>query len=284
MTRVVLKILEMIKFEHTVFALPLAYVGALWAAGGWPGWGKSLWILAAMVGARSAAMAFNRLVDHRLDAANPRTRDRALPRGELGRGPVIVFLSASMALFFTAAAGLNWICVVLSPLALAVILGYSWTKRFTWLSHVFLGLALALAPLGGFLAVAETLSGAILVFAGGVICWVAGFDVIYACQDIDFDRRAGLHSIPARLGGRTALVLSSLLHALAWALFLLAGVMSGLGWPYYLGLAVVGGLLLVEHRLVSPDDLSRLEAAFFTVNSYVSLALLAAVVADRWWA
>ncbi len=280
----VLKILEMIKFEHTVFALPLAYVGALWAAGGWPGWGKALWILAAMVGARSAAMACNRLVDHRLDAANPRTRDRALPRGELGRGAVIVFLAASVALFFLAAAGLNWTCFALSPMALFVVLGYSWTKRFTWLSHVLLGLSLALAPLGGYLAVAETLSGAILVFAGGVICWVAGFDVIYACQDIDFDRRVGLHSIPARLGGRTALVLSSLFHALAWALFLTAGVMSGLGWPYYLGLAVVGGLLLVEHRLVSPDDLSRLEAAFFTVNSYVSLALLAAVVADRWWA
>ncbi len=282
--RVVLKILEMIKFEHTVFALPLAYVGAFWAAGDWPGWGVSLWILAAMVGARSAAMACNRLVDHGLDAQNPRTRGRALPRGELHRGQVILFLAASIALFFVAAANLNLICLVLSPVALFVVLGYSWTKRFTWLSHVFLGTSLSLAPLGGYLAVAGEVSGPILVFAGGVICWVAGFDVIYACQDIDFDCRAGLHSIPARLGPRTALIVSSLFHAGAWVLFLMAGIMSGLGWPYYLGLAVVGGLLLVEHRLVSAEDLRRLNAAFFTVNSYVSLALLAAVLADKWWA
>ncbi|MBU0515501.1 MAG: putative 4-hydroxybenzoate polyprenyltransferase [Proteobacteria bacterium] len=275
---------RLIKFEHTVFALPLAYAGACLAADGWPGWRPAWWILAAMVGARSAAMAFNRLVDRRLDAQNPRTRDRALPRGELGRAPVTIFLLVSVAFFVLAAARLNPTCLILSPLALAVILGYSWTKRFTWLSHLFLGLALAGAPLGGFLAVQETISGAILVFAGGVVFWVAGFDVIYACQDIEFDRRAGLHSIPARLGGRTALVLSALFHALAWAFFVTAGVMSGLGWPYYLGLAVVGGLLIVEHFLVSPDDLNRLEAAFFTVNSYVSVALLAAVVADGWWA
>jgi 4-hydroxybenzoate polyprenyltransferase len=280
---VVLKILEMIKFEHTVFALPLAYAGAAWAAGGWPGWGKSLWILAAMVGARSAAMACNRLADHRLDAANPRTRNRALPRGELGRPHVILFLVASVALFFVAAAGLNWICFALSPMALFVVLGYSWTKRFTWLSHVFLGLSLSLAPLGGYLAVTGTLSGPIIVFAGGVICWVAGFDVIYACQDIEFDRLAGLHSIPARLGGRTALILSSLFHALAWLLFLTAGVTAGLGGAYYLGLAVVGGLLIIEHRLVSASDLRRLNAAFFTVNSYVSAVLLAAIVVDQLW-
>lgn len=275
------KILRLIKFEHTLFALPLAYVGAVWAAGGWPGIWPVVWILLAMVGARSAAMAFNRLVDRRLDALNPRTADRAIPRGELSRTSVALLVIASVLLFFVAAANLNLLCLALSPVALVIVLGYSYTKRFTWWCHIFLGASLAIAPLGGYLAVRGSVDLEIIVFAVGVVFWVAGFDVIYACQDIDFDQGSGLRSLPVKLGGGPALRLSGLFHALSWLAFLTAGLTAGAGWAYFAGLALVGALLYLEHRLVSPDDLSRLEQAFFTVNSYVSVALLLAVVADQ---
>lgn len=270
---------RMIKFEHTVFALPLAYVGAILGAGGWPNWKKALLILSAMVGARTAAMAFNRLADHTYDRLNPRTSSRELPAGKLRRPVVTVLLCTSIALFLVSALALGPWCFYLSPLALLVVLGYSYTKRFTWTSHLFLGLALAFAPVGGYLAVAERLDWPVIVIAAGVICWVAGFDVIYACQDIGFDRRVGLHSIPVRVGTRRALHFSSAIHLVAFALFLWGGILAGLQWPYFAAVLIVGLLLVLEHRMVGPEKLDRINAAFFTINSYVSVTLLAGVAA-----
>jgi len=270
-------ILRMIKFEHTLFALPLAYVGALMAAKGWPGWHNALLILLAMGGARSAAMSFNRIVDLPFDKANPRTRNRELPSGRLSRGAVMAFLWISCAIFFLSAWALGPWCFYLSPVALVVILGYSYTKRFTWACHIFLGLALSLAPLGGYLAVAGSLDWAVVVLALGVLFWVAGFDLIYACQDIEFDRKVGLQSIPAKMGAQRALWLSGLFHALCVILFVLAGWMSRMPWPYFAGTALVGGLLIWEHRIVFGVRLDQIDLAFFTINSYVSVTLLCGV-------
>jgi 4-hydroxybenzoate polyprenyltransferase len=271
--------LRMIKFEHTVFALPLAYVGAVLGADGWPKWQKALLILGAMVGARTAAMAFNRLADHTYDSLNPRTRHRELPAGKLRRSVVTMLLGASILLFILCALALNPWCFYFSPLALFVVLGYSFTKRFTWTSHLFLGLSLAFAPAGGYLAVAGRLDWPVVLIAAGVICWVAGFDVIYACQDIGFDKEAGLHSIPVRVGIRRALWFSSVIHLVAFALFLWAGSLAALSWPYFAAVLIIGILLVLEHRLVGPENFDRINAAFFTINSYVSVTLLAGVVA-----
>jgi 4-hydroxybenzoate polyprenyltransferase len=271
--------LRMIKFEHTVFALPLAYVGAVLGAGGWPGWQKALLILGAMVGARTAAMAFNRLADHTYDSLNPRTRNRELPAGKLRRSVVTMLLGASILLFILSALALNPWCFYLSPLALFVVLGYSYTKRFTWTSHLFLGLSLAFAPAGGYLAVTGRLDRPVILIAAGVICWVAGFDIIYACQDIGFDRKVGLHSIPVRVGIRSALRFSSAIHLVAFALFGWAGILAALSWPYFAAVLIIGILLILEHRLVAPEKFDRINAAFFTINSYVSVTLLAGVVA-----
>lgn len=273
------RILRMIKFEHTLFALPLAYVGAVIGARGWPGWSKSILILLAMVGARSAAMSFNRLVDQRFDTRNPRTRDREIPSGRLKRGSVWCFFGCSTLLFFASALALGRWCFYLSPLALLVVLGYSYTKRFTWACHIFLGLSLCLAPAGGFLAVTGRMEWPMAMLSLGVLLWVAGFDVIYSCQDIAFDARMGLWSIPARMGGANALRVSRLFHAAAFVLFAASGWLALLPWPYYVGTAVAGALLIWEHRIVSGGDLQRIELAFFKVNSYVSVCILAGVVA-----
>ena len=270
---------RMIKFEHTVFALPLAYMGAILGAGGWPDWQKTLLILGAMVGARTAAMAFNRLADHYYDSLNPRTRNRELPTGKLRRPVVTMLLCASILLFLFSALALDPWCLYLSPLALLVVLGYSYTKRFTWTSHLFLGLALAFAPVGGYLAVAGRLDWPVTLLAAGVICWVAGFDVIYACQDVSFDRSVGLHSVPVRVGIRRALRFSSAIHLVAFGLFAWAGILAALPWPYFVSVLIVGMLLILEHRMVGPERLDRINAAFFTINSYVSVTLLAGVVA-----
>lgn len=270
--------LRMIKFEHTIFALPLAYVGAIIAAGGWPEWRKALLILLAMVGARTAAMAFNRLADHYYDSLNPRTSGRELPTGKLRRPFVTLLLCASVLLFLLSALALGPWCFYLSPLALLVVLGYSYTKRFTWTSHLFLGLALAFAPLGGYLAVADCLDWPVIVMAAGVICWVAGFDVIYACQDVGFDRRVGLYSIPVCVGIGRALRFSSTIHLVAFGLFMWAGILGGFPWPYFVSVLIVGVLLALEHTMVGPEKLDRINAAFFTINSYVSVTLLAGVV------
>jgi 4-hydroxybenzoate polyprenyltransferase len=270
--------LRMIKFEHTLFALPLAYTGAFIGAEGWPGWWKSLFILLAMAGARSAAMSFNRLVDHPFDKINPRTRERELPSGRLGRKAVWCFMGCAGALFFLSALALGCWCFYLSPIALIVILGYSYTKRFTWACHIFLGLALSMAPVGGFLAVTGRVSWPVVVLALGVLFWVAGFDIIYACQDVSFDREMGLRSIPARMGQRPALAVSALFHMVSLLLFVAAGWMGRLSWPYFVGTAAVGVLLVWEHRIVSGGNLKRIDLAFFTVNSYVSVIVLAGVV------
>ncbi len=276
-------VLEMIKIEHTLFALPFAFLGMVLAAEGMPALATAGWIVVAMVGARSAAMGFNRLADRGIDAENPRTATRALPAGAVSPAAVALFVAASSALLVVAAWRLNPLALALSPLALAIVLGYSYTKRFTWASHLVLGLALAGAPLGAWIAVAGDVSAAAFALAGAVLLWVAGFDVLYALQDLDFDRRRGLHSIPARFGVRGALVLSALLHAgvlglLAWVPALYEPGLLGAGW--WIGWAGCAALLLWQHWVVRPRDLSRLNAAFFSANAALSAWIFAAAAVD----
>jgi 4-hydroxybenzoate polyprenyltransferase len=274
--------LEMIKIEHTLFALPFAFLGALLAARGFQPSGlptawQALWITAAMVGARSAAMAFNRIADREFDARNPRTATRAIPAGRLSVSFVWAFTLVSAALFFVASAMLNRLTLLLSPVALASVMLYSYTKRLTSLSHVVLGWCLCIAPTGAWVAVRGSLGSPVpLLLSLVVLLWTAGFDVLYACQDYEFDRRAGLRSIPARVGVARALWVSRLLHAGAFAA--LAGLyfLTGLGALALAGVLATGALLVYQHSLVRADDLSRLNAAFFTTNAFVSVILLAA--------
>ena len=275
-------VLEMIKIEHTVFALPFALLGMLLAAQGWPSWRTVGWIVVAMVGARSAAMGFNRLADRRLDAANPRTAGRELPTGQVTPRFVGLFVAASAALLVLAAWRLNPLAFALSPVALAILLLYSSTKRFTSLSHLMLGLALSGAPLGAWIAVRGDLTPAPLAVAGAVLLWVAGFDVLYALQDLEFDRRAGLRSIPARFGETAALWTSAALHAGVLALLAALPFLypPGLGAAYWVGVAGCAALLAWQHWIVRPGDLSRLDAAFFLANGALALWLFAATAAD----
>jgi 4-hydroxybenzoate polyprenyltransferase len=275
-------VLEMIKFQHTLFALPFAFLGALLGARGWPGWHAVLWIVAAMVGARSAAMGFNRLVDRRFDAANPRTAGRALPSGAVSPRAVALFVVASAALLGVAAWQLNPLALALSPVALLVILGYSYTKRFTWLSHLVLGTALAGAPLGAWIAVRGDVTATPLLLAATVVLWVAGFDVLYALQDVDFDRSTGLFSFPARFGAGPALAFSALLHLVMLALLALLPRVypPGLGFGFWLGWAGCLALLVVQHSIVRPGDLSRLDAAFFQANGALAVWLFATIALD----
>ena len=270
----------MIKWEHSVFALPFALCGAMLAAGGWPSFHQLLWIVIAMVAARSAAMSFNRLADASIDAANPRTQTRALPAGILTHGFVRSFVLFSAAVFLLAAWELNRLAFLLSPVALAVLLLYSYTKRFTRWSHVVLGFALGIAPAAAWIAVRGSLDGRILLLTAAVTFWVAGFDVLYACQDLDFDRSAGLHSIPRYCGVGRSLWIARLFHALMLALLLL------LVWAFALGAIAITGvgavLLLIayEHSLVSKDDLSKLNAAFFAMNGVISVVFFVFVALD----
>lgn len=280
--RLLVTVLEMIKFEHTVFALPFALIGMMLAAGGWPAWGVVGWIVVAMVGARSAAMGFNRWADRRLDASNPRTAARALPAGEVSPGFVVGFVVVSCAVLVLAAWRLNPLALRLSPVALAIVLGYSYTKRFTAFAHLFLGLALSGAPLGAWIAVRGDVTMTPLVLAAAVLLWVAGFDVLYALQDVAHDRHAGLHSIPVRLGVKGALWVSGLLHLgvvllLAWLALLYP---LGLGVAYRLGVLGAAVLLAYQHRIVKADDLSRLDAAFFQANGLLALWLFATTAID----
>jgi 4-hydroxybenzoate polyprenyltransferase len=275
-------ILEMIKIQHTVFALPFAFMGALLAGRGLPTGRQGFYILLAMVGARSAAMAFNRLVDADFDAQNPRTRDRALPRGLVSRGFTLGFIAASSLLFFFAAARLNTLTLVLSPLALALVLGYSYTKRFTSVSHLVLGAALGCAPVAGWIAVRGDVALTPLVLGLAVALWVAGFDILYSLQDVEFDRCAGLYSLPARLGPERAMALARRLHLVASLGFLLTGWLAELGFLYFVAALAAGLLLWGEHRLLSPHDLSCLNHAFFTLNGAVSLVLGAATLFSLW--
>jgi 4-hydroxybenzoate polyprenyltransferase len=245
-----------------------------------PRWETSLWILLAMVGARSAAMAFNRLVDRDYDSSNPRTAGRELPRGRVGPGAVRAFIVGASLLFFLAAWMLNPLAFALSPLALSIVLGYSYTKRFTSYSHLFLGLSLGIAPVGGWIAVTGSLDPEPFILAAAVLFWVAGFDVIYACQDVDFDRGTGLYSIPATLGIARALRISALFHAIMILLLAWAFILFELSVASWLGLALVALALVWEHRLVKPNDLSRVNTAFFSINGVVSILLFLFVGLD----
>jgi len=275
-------VLEMIKIEHTLFALPFALMGMMLAAEGWPEGRVVGWVLVAMVGARSAAMGFNRLVDREMDARNPRTATRALPAGLVTPAFVTLFVLASLALLVLAAWRLNPLCLLLSPLAIVVLLGYSLTKRFTWLAHLALGLALGGAPLGAWIAVRGEIAATPFALAGAVIFWVGGFDVLYALQDEAFDREHGLFSVPARFGTRAALVISGLLHVLTLGLLaaLPALYPPGLGTAYWVGVAGCAVALAYQHAIVRPGDLSRLNAAFFTANGILSVGLFAATAVD----
>ena len=273
-------ILEMIKFEHTVFALPFALMSAAIAAGGIPPVRVLLWILVAMVGARSSAMAFNRLVDVEFDRRNPRTATRALAAGALTPPQVWAFVLGTTALFLVASWQLNPLALMLSPVALAVIWGYSYTKRFTSFCHVVLGLAIGIAPPGAWIAVRGRLDWAAVLLSAAVMLWVGGFDVIYACQDAEFDRQTGLRSMPARLGIAGALAVSRVMHAVTVVLLLALPQLTPLGMLYYAGVAVVAALLIYEQSLVKANDLSRVNAAFFTVNGFVSIGLFVFTLAD----
>ena len=278
--RPIVLILRMIKWEHTVFALPFALLSLLVASAGRPAPATLLWIVLAMVGARSTAMSFNRLVDARFDAANPRTAGREIPSGALRRGPVVAFTLATAALFVFAAAMLNPLCLALSPVALAIVWGYSLTKRFTAFSHLFLGLALGVAPIGAWLAVTGSFAPFPLILAAAVLCWVAGFDILYACQDLDFDRKVGLHSIPAWLGARRARWFARLLHLGAVVAWAVAFTRVGLDGIALAGVLVTAGLLAYEHWLVRGDDLTHVDKAFFQVNSWIGMVLLGATLLE----
>jgi 4-hydroxybenzoate polyprenyltransferase len=267
--------LEMIKIEHTLFALPFAFLGAVLAANGLPTLRQILWIIVAMVGARSAAMAFNRIADRNIDARNPRTATRALPAGLLSVGFVWAFTLVSAAVFLFAAAMLNRLTLLLAPVALASVLLYSFTKRWTQFSHLVLGWCLSIAPTGAWIAVRGEIGSAIpLLLSLVVLLWTAGFDVLYACQDYDFDRREGLRSIPARVGIARALWIARALHAGAFLALVWLYVLTGLGPLAFAGVIATGALLVYQHRLVRADDLGRLNAAFFTTNAFVSVILL----------
>jgi len=271
-------ILTMIKIEHTVFALPFAFMGAFLAARGWPSSRQVFWILVAMVSIRSAAMAFNRLVDAKIDAANHRTRNREIPRGVLKKSEVWVFVAASSVVFVLAAYELNRLCFILSPVALAVTFFYSFTKRFTWVSHLILGGAIGLAPIGGWVAVAGSFHLIAFLLGAAVLFWIAGFDIVYACQDYEFDRSYMLKSIPQRWGISKALRVSELCHLITFALLVTVGIMAGLGPAYYAGLVLILAFLAVQHFIVSPEDLSRANVSFFTMNGLISLVILVATL------
>jgi 4-hydroxybenzoate polyprenyltransferase len=273
-------ILEMIKFEHTIFALPFAFTGALLALGSLPSVHQAVWIIVAMVGARSAAMGFNRWADRHIDAANPRTSTRALPQGHVSSGQVLLFIIASSALLVLAASMLNPLSFYLSPLALAVVFFYSYTKRFTFLSHAFLGLAIAGAPLGAWIAVAGRLEPAAVVLGSAVLFWLVGFDILYALQDMAFDRQAGLHSVPQRFGVRNSLRISRAAHAVTMLLLFWIYRMLPVGLLYLTGVAVAAGLIIYEHSLVRENDLSKLNIAFFNMNGYISVTIFVFTLLD----
>jgi 4-hydroxybenzoate polyprenyltransferase len=276
-------VLEAIRFEHTVFALPFAYIAMVLAAGGWPGWWATAWVTLAMVGARTCAMAANRVIDRAIDAANPRTAGRHLPRRILRGADLGALAGAGAALLLVSAWMLNPLCLALAPLALLFLVGYSYTKRFTWTSHWILGFTDGAAAGGGWIAVAGRLDPPALVLWFAVTVWIAGFDLIYACQDVDFDRAHGLSSVPARFGVAAALATARVNHLLTAAALALLGVMEALGPLYWLGWVAVAALLVYEHSLVSPRDLSRVNVAFFNVNGYIAVIVLVAVVTGLLW-
>jgi 4-hydroxybenzoate polyprenyltransferase len=274
--------LDAIKVEHTVFALPFAYLGMVLAARGWPGWPIFAWITVAMVAARTTAMAANRLIDRHLDARNPRTAGRHLPRGLLAPRHLAAAAVVSAAVFLVAAWQLGPLPLALAPLALVFLVGYSYTKRFTWTSHWILGFTDGAAAAGAWIAVRGTMEVPAWLLWLAVTVWIAGFDLLYACQDVEFDRREGLQAVPARFGIPAALAAARVSHALTAAALAAVGWSLGLGLAYWAGWLVVAGLLVYEHSLVSADDLSRLDVAFFNVNGYISVITFVAAVAGLW--
>ncbi len=272
--------LELVRFEHTLFALPFAYVGMLLAAGGWPGGWVFFWVTLAMVGARTAAMALNRLIDWGIDAQNPRTRNRPLPRGAVRPGEVAALAGLGFLLLALAALNLNRLTAELLPVAVVFLVLYSYTKRFTWACHFWLGLTIGAAAAGGWIAVTGAFAPAALTLWAAVGLWIAGFDILYATQDVEFDRRHGVHAIPARFGLPAALAIARLAHLLAWLALAATGFLVGAGPAYWAGVLYTGAVLLYEHRLVRPDDLSQVDRAFFQANVLISLGMLFFVVLE----
>ena len=270
----------MIKFSHTIFALPFALTGALLAAGGLPSPRQTIWIILAMVGARTAAMAMNRLIDAGIDARNPRTAVRAIPAGLIGRGLTLFFIAAATALMLLAAQMLNPLCLILSPIALFFLLLYSYCKRFTALAHVVLGICLAAAPIGAWIAIRGAIDLPALVLGGVVLFWVAGFDILYALQDLEFDRSAGLHSIPVLLGVKGSLMAARLFHLIMIALLFTLFNLMHRGILFLAGILVAVAMLLYEHWLLKDGNLAKLDAAFFNMNGYISVAIVLFTAAD----
>ena len=272
--------LEMIKFEHSVFALPFAYLGAFLSQTRVPDFVTIFWITLAMVGARSFAMALNRLIDIEIDRRNPRTSDRALPKGLLSVSNVFIFSLASMSIFLLAVYNLAPLCRYLWPIVVIPFVFYPYTKRFTWLSHFILGLCLGLAPVGAWIAVTNTVSMEPFMIGAAVLCWVAGFDIFYSIQDIAFDRQHGLHSIPARFGIKTSLILTKILHSTSILLLSWVGIRLNLGLFYFVGVLVAAVLLAYENSLIRPHDVSRLNVAFFTMNGIISVIVFCFVAIE----
>jgi len=269
-------LLDMIKFEHTIFALPFAYLGAFLAARGFPSLRQCWWILVAMVGARTCAMGFNRIVDVPFDAKNPRTKDRALPSGKVKPKEAWAMVIIAAILYFWAAYELNSLAFKLSPIVLATVMFYSYTKRFTPLCHLFLGLAIGIAPTAGWIAVKGSVSYLPIILSIGVMFWVGGFDILYACLDEEFDKKIGLHSIPAKFGRRKAFWISGFFHAIAFGCFVAVGMLAHLNWIYYLGVVITFILLVMQRIVVTPSDISRMNMAFFTLNGAISIVLFVA--------
>lgn len=276
-------LMDNVKFEHSIFALPFAYLGMVLAARGLPTLHQFLWITVAMVSARTMAMSVNRLADAPEDARNPRTMRRPMPRGLLSQAEVMFFAVSSLAILIIAAWQLNTLTLMLLPLAAVILVGYAYTKRFTWMCHFVLGLADGGAPFGGWIAVTGTLSWEPVLLCLAVAFWVGGFDLIYACQDVDFDRANGLFSVPACFSIATSLTQARLWHAVTVILLAIVGVMAGLGWPFWLGLAAAGALLVYEHKIISPKDLSKLDMAFFNVNGYIAVIIFVAAALGVWF-
>ena len=270
----------MIKFSHSIFALPFAFTAAIIAASGIPEIRQIVWIAIAMVGARSGAMGLNRVIDRKIDGSNPRTAGREIPRGEITVFQAVLLVAVSFVFFLVAAAMLNPLCLKLSPIAIAVLVFYSFTKRFTWMSHFVLGLAISAAPLGAWIAVKGDFSPEIIPLAVAVIFWLAGFDVLYALQDIEFDRKYGLYSIPKRFGIRRSIYLSRLFHVITFLLLVLNGMIFSRGVFYWAGMFLISGLFLYEHSLITEDDLRRLDIAFFNMNGYISVTVFIATLMD----
>ncbi len=273
----------LVKFEHTIFALPFAYLGMVLAANGLATWHQFIWITIAMASARTVAMSLNRLIDREFDARNPRTMNRPLPTGRITTRQVVAISFVAFVVFELAAWQLNWLCFALSPLALIFLVGYHFTKRFTWLSHWILGFTDGIAAAGGWVAVRAWLDPLALLLWFVVVVWMAGFDLIYACQDVEVDRREGLKSVPSRFGIATALMLARINHAITIVALAAVGIIANLGWPFWLGWFAVAMLLAYENSLVKPNDLSRLDLAFFNVNGYISVLVFVSALLGLWF-